>query len=155
MLAKAMGYKGEARYVSFQWTPYGDEADYSDGRLSGTGNWQAFLAYVRHPVVSPFLQEYDLGSSDSEARLALILDRDKHEIMIAPVKKAQAFLSEQWPPQPEIRMSKEEYLEMLSETLKSVKQPDDIDIAIIERQIAEDYALIEDMQKWLDKFLKN
>jgi hypothetical protein len=46
-------------------------------------------------------------------------------------------------------------LEMLSETLKSVKQPDDIDIAIIERQIAEDYALIEDMQKWLDKFLKN
>jgi hypothetical protein len=112
MLAKAMGYKGEARYVSFQWTPYGDEADYSDGRLSGTGNWQAFLAYVRHPVVSPFLQEYDLGSSDSEARLALILDRDKHEIMIAPVKKAQAFLSEQWPPQPEIRMSKEEYLDL-------------------------------------------
>jgi hypothetical protein len=38
MLAKAFGYKGEARYVSFQWTPYGDEADYADGRLSGTGN---------------------------------------------------------------------------------------------------------------------
>ena len=36
VLAKALGYKGEARYVSFQWTPYGDEADYSDGRLSGT-----------------------------------------------------------------------------------------------------------------------
>src|SRR5687768_8338186 len=81
-------------------TPYGDETDYSDGRLSGTGNWQAFLAYIQHPVVSPFLQEYDLGSSDSEARHTLILDRDKHEIMIAPVKKAQAFLLEQWSPQP-------------------------------------------------------
>jgi hypothetical protein len=43
MLAKAMGYKGDARFVSFQWTPYGDEADYSDGRISATGNWQAFL----------------------------------------------------------------------------------------------------------------
>jgi hypothetical protein len=60
MLAKAIGYKGEARFVSLQWTPYGDEADYSDGRLSGTGNWQAFLAYIQHPAVSPFLKEYAL-----------------------------------------------------------------------------------------------
>jgi hypothetical protein len=44
MLAKAIGYKGEARFVSFQWTPNGDEAEYSDGRRSATGNWQAFLA---------------------------------------------------------------------------------------------------------------
>jgi hypothetical protein len=43
MLAKAMGYNGEAWFVSFHWTSYGDEADYSDGRLSATGNWQAFL----------------------------------------------------------------------------------------------------------------
>jgi hypothetical protein len=116
MLAKAMGYKGDARFVSFQWTPYGDEADYSDGRLSGTGNWQAFLAYIQHPAVSPILQEYDLGSSDSEARHALILDRNKHKIMIAPVKEARKFLEAQWPPLPTIRMSKEEYLDMLQST---------------------------------------
>src|SRR5687768_817452 len=122
MLAKAMGYKGDARFVSFQWTPYGDEADYSDGRLSGTGNWQAFLAYIQHPVVSPFLQEYDLGSSDSEARHALILDRNKHQIMIASVKEARKFLEAQWPPQPTIRMSKEEYLDMLSKALRGIKR---------------------------------
>jgi hypothetical protein len=29
MLAKAIGYTGEARFVSFQWTPFGDETDYS------------------------------------------------------------------------------------------------------------------------------
>jgi hypothetical protein len=155
MLSKAIGYKGEARFVSFQWTPYGDEADYSDGRMSATGNWHAFLAYVRHPAVSPFLKEYDLGSSDSEARHALILDRRKFEIMIAPVKEAQAFLSAQWPPQPPIRMSKEEYLAMLSKALKSVKQPEDIDIEDIQRRIKEQYALVEDMQRWLDKYLKN
>ena len=47
MLAKAIGYKGDARYVAFNWTPYGDEAEYFDGRVSATGNWQAFLAYIR------------------------------------------------------------------------------------------------------------
>jgi hypothetical protein len=38
MLAKAIGYTGDARYVAFNWTSYGDEADYSDGRISATGN---------------------------------------------------------------------------------------------------------------------
>jgi hypothetical protein len=46
MLSKAFGYKGETRYVAFKWTPYGDEAEYSDGRVSANGNWQAFLSYV-------------------------------------------------------------------------------------------------------------
>jgi hypothetical protein len=155
MLANAIGYKGAARYVSFQWTPYGDEADYADGRLSGTGNWQAFLAYIQHPAVSPYLEAYDLGSSDSEARHALILDRDKLEIMIAPVKETQAFLSAQWPPQPTIRMSKEEYLTMVSQALKSVNQPDDINIEEIERRIEEQYTRVKDMQRWLDTYLKN
>jgi len=40
---------------------------FSDGRLNATGNWQAFLAFIQHPTVSPFLEDYDLGSSDSEA----------------------------------------------------------------------------------------
>jgi DNA-binding transcriptional regulator GbsR (MarR family) len=61
----------------------------------------------------------------------------------------------QWPPQPTIRMSKEEYLEMVSKALKSVKQPDDIDIEEMQRRIEEQYTQIEDMQRWLDKYLKN
>ena len=155
MLAKAIGYTGDARFVSFQWIPYGDEAEYSDGRLSATGNWQAFLAYVQHPAVSQFLSEYDLGSSDSEATHALILDREKLEVLIAPVKEAQTFLTKQWPPEPPIRMSQEEYLAKLSEALKHVKQPDDIDVEEIQRRIEAQYALVEEMQQWLDKLLKN
>jgi hypothetical protein len=104
MLPEALGYLGEARYVSFQWTPYGDEADYSDGRLSGTGNWMAFLAYIQHPAISPILKEYDLGSSESVAKYALILDRKKLELKIASVKEAKEFLAEQWPPLPPMRM---------------------------------------------------
>jgi hypothetical protein len=92
MLAKAIGYRGEAWFVSFQWTPYGDEADYSDGRGSGTGNWQAFLAFIHHPAVSPQLKGYDLGSSDSEAKHALILDQEQHVLYIAPAREAEIFL---------------------------------------------------------------
>src|SRR5262245_9226680 len=97
MLALAIGYMGDAQFVSFQWSPYGDEAEYSDGRLSATGDWQAFLAYVQHPAVSPHLEGYDLGSSESEAKHALILDREHFEVFIAPVRDAERILTEQWP----------------------------------------------------------
>jgi hypothetical protein len=156
MLATAIGYTGEARFVAFNWTPYGDEAEYSDGRIiSATGNWHPFLVYIQHPAVSPHLRGYDLGSSDSEARHALILDRENLELFIAPVREAQAFLMEQWPPQPPLRMSQKEYLAKISEALKNVKHPDDIDIEEIQRQIEEQNALIEEMQQWLDRYLKN
>ena len=59
MLAKAIGYKGYARYITFQRMPYGDQAEYSDGRMNGNVSWHAFLAYIQHPAVSPFLEEYD------------------------------------------------------------------------------------------------
>ena len=44
---------------------------------------------------------------------------------------------------------------MISEALKNVKQPDDIDIEEIQRRIEEQYAVVEDMQRWLDKYLTN
>jgi hypothetical protein len=123
MLDAAIGYKGKARFVSFQWTPYGDEADYSDGRVSATGNWQAFLAYIQHPAVSPFLEAYDLGSSDSEGKHALVLDREQFKVFIAPVKEAAKFLREQWPPQQPIRMSQEDYVAKISIALQNIKNP--------------------------------
>ncbi len=123
MLAKAIGYTGDARFVSFHWTPYGDEVDYSDGRMSATGNWHPFLTYIQHPAVSPHLGDYDFGSSDSEATHALILDRKNQTLYVAPVKEAAAFLTKQRLPWPPIRMSQEEYLAKISEALKQVKQP--------------------------------
>jgi hypothetical protein len=98
---------------------------------------------------------YDLGSSDSEATHAIILDREKQEVFIAPVKEVQTFLTKQWPPEPPLRMSQEEELAQLSEMLRNVKQPDDIDIEEIQRRIEEQYVLMEKMQLWLDKYLRN
>jgi hypothetical protein len=54
---------------------------------------------------------------------------------------------------PEFRAS--DYLAKISDTLKNIKQPDDINIEEIQPHIEEQYALIEDMQRWLDSYLKN
>jgi hypothetical protein len=52
-------------------------------------------------------------------------------------------------------MSQEEYLAKISEALKSVKYPDEIDIEEVQRRINEQYSLLEEMQHWLDRYLKN
>jgi hypothetical protein len=146
LLAKAIGYTGRAHYVAFHWTPYGDEAKYFDGRVSGTGNWQAFLAYTQHPAVSPSLKDYDLGKSDTDAKHVLILDQAILEMFIAPVKVAEEFLTRQ-----QLRWgsigSQEAYVAKIAITLRQVKQP------TINNE--EQYALIEAMRRWLDRYLKN
>jgi hypothetical protein len=155
MLARAIGYTGKARFVSFHWTPAGDETDYSDGRISATGNWQAFIAFIQHPAVSTHLKDYDFGSSDSEAKHALILDQKELALFVAPVREAEKFLSEQWPKEPPVTMSQEEYTALVMKALKHVKPPKDVDIAEIQRRIERQYALVEELQLWLDKHLKN
>jgi hypothetical protein len=46
-------------------------------------------------------------------------------------------------------------LQHISKALKSVKRSGNIDIEAIQRRIDEQYALIEQMQQWLDHYLKN
>jgi hypothetical protein len=156
MLAKAIGYTGDAWFVSFHWTPFGDEAEYSDGRVTATGNWQAFLAYIQHPAIYPYLQDYDLGSSDSEAKQALLLDHEDSALYVAPMKEAGDFLSHQkWPTQQLVGMNQEEYAAFVTKALKNVKPPKEVSIKEIERRIEEQYALVLALQQWLDKQLKN
>jgi hypothetical protein len=155
MLATAIGYKGEARYISFHWTPSGDETYYSDGRISTTGNWQAYLAYIQHPAVSPYLKDYDFGSSDSEAEHALILDREEQALYVAPVKAAEKFLGEQWPKAPPLRISQKEFTALVMKALKNVKPPKEINVDEVYRQIRQQNALVDELLLWLDKHLKN
>jgi hypothetical protein len=154
LLAKALGYKGNARYISFKWTPIGDEVDYSDGRESATGNRQAFLAYIQHPAVNLFFEGYDLGSSQREAKHALLLDRAQHEIYIAPVREVEEFLKWRWPQLSPSRMHQEENMAKIAIALKR-RNPRDIDIEEIQQRIQEQHVLIETMLRWLDKHLKN
>jgi hypothetical protein len=52
MLARAIGYTGKARFVSFQWTPAGDETDYSDSRASATGRHSSPLFSTRQSATT-------------------------------------------------------------------------------------------------------
>jgi predicted DNA-binding protein (UPF0251 family) len=156
MLEKAIGYSGEARFVSFHWTPGGDEAYFDDGQSGGTGNWQGYLAYVQHPTVHPLLAHYDLGNSDSEAHDALILDRQERRVYIASIKDAGTFLAQQWPKVEPIHLTKEEWEAMKTRIIAEMKQKQqNIDMDEIHRQIEEQYALVEALQNWLNKFLPN
>jgi hypothetical protein len=155
MLARAIAHTGKARFVSFQWTPYGDETEYSDGRGSATGNWHAFLTFIRHPAVSPQLKGYHSGSSDSEARHALILDQEELALFVAPVKDTAKFLAEQWPKEPPIHMSKEEYNALVMKALKNLTYSRNISMAEVQRRMKEQHVLVEELQQWLDKQLKN
>jgi hypothetical protein len=52
-------------------------------------------------------------------------------------------------------MSKEEYSALVMKALKNVKPPKDVSIKEIQRRIDEQYVLVEELQQWLDRQLKN
>ena len=152
LLAQVLGYEGNARYVSFKRIPIADVVKYSDGRVSAKGSQKAFLAYIEHPAVTLFLEGYDLGSRESEAKHALLLDRAQQEIYIAPIREVEEFLKWRWPQLSPSRKHQEENLAKIAIALKS-RNP--YDIEEMKQRIKEQRVLIETMLRWLDKRLKN
>ena len=84
MLQAAVGYLGMARVIALYLTPFGDEAVYDDGALSGDGSGVAYQAFVHHPAVTCHLAPYELGTSDREARGWLLLDRRARRLYVGP-----------------------------------------------------------------------
>ncbi len=97
-LAEALGYPGGAAWVSFCWQPAGDEVEYDDGRLAGTGEGRAYLLYTCYRAVAPHLAPYELGSSATPAQHRLVLDRHERKLYVATAREARAHLRAQWPP---------------------------------------------------------
>ncbi len=89
---EGLGYAGQVKWAAFYWEPCGDEAVYDDGICSGDGNWWAFLQFVRHPSVAPWLANYDLGSSDREATHWLLCDLENREVHVGEKAKVCKFL---------------------------------------------------------------
>src|SRR6266849_3964844 len=103
MLAEAIGYSGQvfglpldARWVGFYWERSGDEANYDDGRASGSGEYTGYQAFVDHPKVAVHLRHFDFGSSETRPRHYLLLDRAEYRLYALPVRLAQQFLQLQW-----------------------------------------------------------
>ncbi len=102
MLEAALGYTpfrgDEACFVTFYWSPFGDEACFDDGRTSGTGDWQGFLAYIDHISVGPALGagRYQLGSSEEVNTHRLLLDRRERKLYLVEDRAGCLVLFKQW-----------------------------------------------------------
>ena len=150
----AFGYEGQARFVGTFWTPFGDEAIYTDGQVEADGNWQAYLMLVDHPTNAELLRypcwlcqgrgatndlrnescdecdgmgvlEYNLGSSDLQATHILIADRMEEEVYVAPVLAGSQFLHEQWPPPPLLTATAADAIvEALRQAVSEMGMPD-------------------------------
>jgi hypothetical protein len=171
MLAEAIGYTGQvlghplqARYVGFYWERSGDEANYDDGRSSGTGEYTGYQAFTGHPKVAVHLKDFHFGSSETLPRHYLLLDQTENRLYAMPVPLAQQFLHLQWPHQgqnseaPQSTILEVESIEDLAAALKvgdweEVTLPADINesvVAAMQRQ----NQLLNDLVDWLDEHHK-
>jgi hypothetical protein len=139
LLEQALGYTGRARFFATWWEPCGDEAMVSDGCTTATGEWQGFLAYVQHPVIYPALYRIDLGSSETEAKAWLVIDRQERKALIAKPKDARAFLSQQWPQ---------------TDQILHIQDLDQLLDLVIDRFQQMDTVTVQDVMHWMENTQK-
>lgn len=165
-LAETLGYQGQCRYVAFWWTPYGDELCFYDGSTFAAGvNWHAWLAFVRHPLVRACLavaateegvDDYEFGSSDTEAVHALVVDRWQQTLDVTGVKDAELFLRTQPSPAAAVQqaydLSDEEMLAHLVEAFEAQQnRPAEELIREAQAKLEQDQQLEQAMVSWLDQ----
>jgi hypothetical protein len=152
-LAALCGYPGGARYVGLCWQPCGDECEYDDGRMAGTGCWGPYLAFFSHMAVGPVLAAFDFGSSDAEPRHILIIDQVEQKAVVADVRTGRDFLRrQQHAPLPEF--DSEDTAGTLADILDMNKWKEvEIDQAEIEARMRAEADQTEEMLRFLDGFL--
>ena len=134
MLEEAIGYDSrllnrEADFVSFYWGD-GNEAYWYDGAaFSCVSNRQAYLLFIKHPKVKPYLADpkatakgrqyllnhglspkkaaiftvsYNLGSAEIPNEYRLVLDRRHRKLFVVLERDAVSLLERQWTPDGEL-----------------------------------------------------
>ena len=149
-LTETLGYRGNARFVGFFWSPLGDHLVATDGSSSGTAQSWAYLAFKRHRAVSSLLAPFDLGSSEKDGTHMLLVDRDANRASVAPVTDAQAFLADQHPPAPELTREQQEAFRAELERLLAEWRTRPVDHAAVAREMAEQQGRLGRMMAWLD-----
>jgi hypothetical protein len=147
MLEAALGYQGQSRWVAFWWEPAGDELAWDDGSSSTVGaNWYAWLIFVQHPSVEPHLAPYELGSSDTQALHALLLDREARALYVGRRVEVSQVLADHAPPAPVITI--EQFQAYMQEAMAKMTLPSQQEIT---RRMKEEARLCEELQAWLDR----
>lgn len=152
MLEAALGYAGEARYVAFYWGA-GDEVYWDTGWSSADGEWQGWLAFVRHPRVAPALVPYHFGDSDTPATHWLVLDRETRTCAIGTPQQAHAWLLWQnpTPSMPGvIDADSLEHLDFQTFLVSFQKVPVPITPEEIYQRLAAHARLVANMVAWID-----
>jgi hypothetical protein len=149
-VTETFGYRGEARFVGFFWSPLGDQLVATDGVHSGTAQSWAYLGYRRHPAVAPLLAPFDLGSSEEDGTHMLLIDRQTNQASIVPVAEARDFLTRQHPPAPELTLEQQEAFQKELERLLAEWRQRPVDLEAVARQMAEQRARVGRMMSWLD-----
>ena len=148
-LTETLGYRNDARFVSFRWS-YG-ELIVDDGRSSGSANAWVFQSYARHRAVAPLLDPHDLGGSDHPAPSVLLIDRVKNRAYIAPAAEAKAFLRDQHPPEPVLTPEQQVTFRHEMETLLAEHRSRPVDHGAIAREMAEQRGRVGRLMGWLDQ----
>ncbi|MGE5609935.1 MAG: hypothetical protein ACM359_11825 [Bacillota bacterium] len=91
---RKLGYFGDARFVMFYYEPRGEEVIWRDSHSYGfaAGAWCFFS-----DEIAPLAESYhvNLGSSQSQGREALIIDRLQRQAYFAERKTAEQFIAHQ------------------------------------------------------------
>lgn len=148
---ETFGFRGEARFVGFFFSPMGDQLVATDGVNSGTGQTWAYLGYKRHRAVAPLLEPFDLGSSEEDPVHMLLIDRERNLASVAPVAEARAFLVAQHPPTPPLTPEEQEAIEREFEKLLAEYRSRPIDHEAIAREMADQRGRVGRLMSWLDQ----
>jgi len=93
MIEEALGYTGSSRFVAFYWKSNPSDLCWCDShgsKRSAFGNvWQFF---IQHRRVHPFIEQFNLNGSDSDAEQWLLLDRVKRQFLVGKASQVAAFL---------------------------------------------------------------
>lgn len=94
----ALGYDGAARFVAIWWEQCGDEASWDDGRSQLIGaEWPAYLALLKHNFPEGHPIGWLLGSSETEATMKIVIDRETAQAWLVPANEAHEVLLAQYP----------------------------------------------------------
>ncbi len=78
MLAQALGYSGEARFLAIYFDAEIGEARWDDGQRDEDAHYEAWEMFINHAAIAPALANYEIGDP-LPARHFLLLDRHRME----------------------------------------------------------------------------
>jgi len=148
----ALGYPRGFRWVAFFWEPCGDEAMFDDGYCSTDGNPWGFLQFTHHPSVRPWLDGYDLGSSEDAATHWLLCDLESRDVFVGERAEVKDFLvnevkkyvpAERLPANSRVEISPEERGELLEKVRAEMQQVPAPSVAEIQEKIRRDKEAVE------------